>query len=269
MGWEKHAAGWLSPRSKKPGTIDAVDAAGNLGKFALGKRVLPGKKPWYLPYKERTKLHAGFFDVDMYSLFDASALNLKGVQDLDVKAWEHRDVKQRFLHEQSLSFSRNWFGHLSRTRGNDKYKAPFCRPQSMEMPMDNIPDPGEWTAEWYTTWKSPFEKQRVFHRAKSAEGSLSASERSDKDDDSCFSDEVDEKSSSEERSLASIATSSSQSDGYSDDESWEDAPECGEIINVKQKIGERVTRVHPDYTSSLRRSRWRKKYFPRGTFPYK
>ena len=55
---------------------------------------------------------------------------------------------------------------------------------------------------------------------------------------------------------------------YSDN-SWDDeTPECGSLRNVKLKIGERITRVTPDITSSLRRSRWRKKYFPRGTFPY-
>ena len=62
------------------------------------------------------------------------------------------------------------------------------------------------------------------------------------------------------------STSHSQ---FEDDETWEDPPECGTLENVKLKIGERVSRVHPDHTSNIRRSRWRKKYFPRGTFPYK
>lgn len=54
-----------------------------------------------------------------------------------------------------------------------------------------------------------------------------------------------------------------------DDDSWEETPECGKIKNVKLKIGERISRVTPDLTSSLRRSRWRKKHFPHGSFPYK
>ena len=53
-----------------------------------------------------------------------------------------------------------------------------------------------------------------------------------------------------------------------DDGSWEEAPECGTLMNVKPKLGERVSRVHPDHTSHLLRSRFRKKYFPRGSFPY-
>ena len=36
--------------------------------------------------------------------------------------------------------------------------------------------------------------------------------------------------------------------------------QIGHIFTMRLKIGERITRVHPDYTSSLRRSRFRKKY---------
>ena len=49
----------------------------------------------------------------------------------------------------------------------------------------------------------------------------------------------------------SCTTGSSCSSGHddSDDEdSWEEDPECGTIRNVKQRIGERTSRVHPDYT---------------------
>lgn len=46
-----------------------------------------------------------------------------------------------------------------------------------------------------------------------------------------------------------------------DDDSWaEEVPECGKLINVELKPGERISRVTPYCTSSLRRSRWRKKY---------
>jgi hypothetical protein len=44
----------------------------------------------------------------------------------------------------------------------------------------------------------------------------------------------------------------------------EGIPECGSFVNVKPKLGERVSRVTPDHTSHLLRSRFRKKYFPRG-----
>jgi hypothetical protein len=66
-----------------------------------------------------------------------------------------------------------------------------------------------------------------------------------------------------------VGMSNLYDDGLSDDDSWEKAPECGKIKNVRLRIGERISRVTPDLTSSLRRSRWRKKHFPQGTFPYK
>ena len=57
-------------------------------------------------------------------------------------------------------------------------------------------------------------------------------------------------------------------DESEEEEDWEDTPECGTLKNVKLKPGERISRVTPELTSSLRRSRWRKKFFPKGTFPY-
>jgi hypothetical protein len=51
--------------------------------------------------------------------------------------------------------------------------------------------------------------------------------------------------------------------------SWEEIPECGKLKNVILKPGDHISRVKPDSTSCLRRSRWQKKNFPQGTFPYK
>lgn len=45
-----------------------------------------------------------------------------------------------------------------------------------------------------------------------------------------------------------------------------DAPECGTLVNVKSKLGERVSRVTPDHTSHLLRSRFRKKYLRHAPF---
>lgn len=48
------------------------------------------------------------------------------------------------------------------------------------------------------------------------------------------------------------------------DGSWEETPECGKLKNVVVRPGtELISRLSPDYTSSLRRSRWRKKYVRR------
>jgi hypothetical protein len=134
--------------------------------------------------------------------------------------------------------------------------------------MENKPHPEEWTEEWYKTWEAP--KHRSYSRSVYSSDS-SAEERSSETDTFTARDDA---SSYIDGSSASYTTSSgfSGDDGTDldpDDRSdYEDTPQCGELINVKPKIGERVSRIHPDYTSRLRRSRWRKKYFPRGTFPY-
>jgi hypothetical protein len=250
--WAKHKR-WLSPNNpselRNPKPIDSVVAAGNLNKIARRRKFLRAD-PWNRTYKERTKYHPGYFNVHVYSIYDTSAADHGEPDELDAVPWERRDVKQRFLQEKSIMFSRNWFGDLVRVRGNDKHRPPVCQPKSMEMPMENIPDPGEWTEEWYTTWKAPDNKRNHSeshsgYEDSSVDGGSSTDSGSSSDNDS-----VNERASND------------------DYDSWEEAPECGTIVNVKQKIGERVSRVHPDYTSSLRRSRWRRKYFPRGTFPY-
>ena len=260
-GWDKHKS-WLSPRSSanliQPKPIDGVAAAENLRKFAFGKRMLPLMRPWRLSYEERTREHPGFLRVNVYSLYDAVAVDAVP-HELDFTPWEHRSVQQRFLHEQSIGFSRNWFGSNKRVRGNDRYKPPICQPKSMEMPIENIPDPGEWTEEWFTTWKAPNKGPPSGSRSQSYHESHSE----ESDEQSTTASDGDSVSSS-----GSSSCESTDSDDDSDDDSWEEPPECGTIVNVQQKIGERVTRVHPDFTSSLRRSRWRRKYFPKGTFPY-
>jgi squalene cyclase len=154
----------------------------------------------------------------------------------------------------------------------------------MEMPISNAPDPGQWTEDIYTTWKSPYQKFEQEHlkitktEDKNDAGNANANKMTG--DDGSFSDGSrysDDRSFTEsEGSYDDDEESYSGSEGsgsfsHADDEteaSWEDAPECGEIINMRLKIGEHITRVHPDFTSSLRSSRWRKKYFPNGTFPY-
>mmetsp|Transcript_23291 Transcript_23291/g.35936 ORF Transcript_23291/g.35936 Transcript_23291/m.35936 type:complete len:299 (+) Transcript_23291:484-1380(+) len=211
---------------------------------------------WRMSYKKRTKPHPGYFNVDIYSLYGTSVVaGRKHI--LDGEPWENRDVKQYFLHEKSISFARNWFGDLRRERCNDPYREPVCRPESMEMPMDNVGD-DEWDQDWYLTWQCKREM-----------GALIAYSQSE--DESVIEDTLSRVSSGTryDESVASEEMDDNDDDDYiSDDDSWEELPQCGSIHNVKLKIGERVSRVHHNHTSSLRRSRWRKKYFPRGTFPY-
>jgi hypothetical protein len=213
-----------------PKAINAVDAMFDLLENGTGNR---DSYPFSISlarksYAERTSDHSGFFDVDVYSLYDASQVR-RYRHHLDALPWENRDVKQRFLFEPSISLSRNWFGCLKECPGNDKIHEPVCRPKSMEMPMRVC----EWTEEWY---KQPWITTMDSHISSSFGGDLHQSK--------------DNQETVEE-------------------ESWEEIPECGRLKNVKQKIGDRISRVTPDLTSILRRSRWRKKHFPHNTFPYK
>jgi hypothetical protein len=236
-----------------------------------GRLHIPITQQWKLSYKERIKNHQGYFNVDEHSLHDTSAV-LASSHVLDDVPWEDREVKQRFLHEHSVSFSRNWFGNLSRRRGNDRHREPVCHPKSMKMPMTRLPE-RDWEKEWYLTWQS----QKLSHLAQTFD---SSSSHASSGYSTASSDDDDLAGSIPGSCVSSLFTRDTQDSGgggeeesESEDGSWcddddDDAPECGYIVNVKQKIGERVSRIHPDYTSSLRRSRWRMKHFPRGTFPY-
>lgn len=243
-------------------TITGVSAAHDLANWRPGygrRRRLPIPKHWQTTYKARTQGHSGYFDIDVHSLYDTSVV----VGDMhlhDADPWEHRDVKQRFLQEQSISFSRNWFGSLTRVRGNDKYREPVARPTSMEMPMDSIPDQ-DWSEDWYTTWQARRERPRKH------DDDASSIASSECDDGTYYSESIYTEGSSYTGRYIDQAPGATHSDVF--DESWDDPPECGTFSNVRQKIGERVSRVHPDHVSVLRHSRWRRRYFPRGTFPYK
>ncbi|VEU36295.1 unnamed protein product [Pseudo-nitzschia multistriata] len=249
-GWEWQEATWLSSPggSNLSGVgIDGVAIGKGVSNLLFTKKAFPlARKTCKIPYKRRVKPHAGYSDIDVLSLQESAVNGEKNVLK-DETPWELRNVRQRFLHERSLTFSRNWFGTLVKTSGNDRIKAPVCKPKSMEMPMRNIPDPGDWTPEWYTSWGGTLGSGSDSEYDSDGESTYTKDTRDGKDD-----------------SIRSYSTSSS----FSEDEEWEDAPECGTIVNTKLKIGEHVSRVHPDYTSSLRKSRWRKKYFPVGTFPY-
>lgn len=108
---------WLtrSVRIGRPKPINGVAAAGALTRRSLGtsrRRNCGGPRHWKRSYKQRTRNHPGYFNVDVYSLYETS-LVARPPHPLDYIPWENRDVRQRFLHEQSITFCRNWFGkHL-------------------------------------------------------------------------------------------------------------------------------------------------------------
>ena len=102
-----------------------------------------------------------------------------------------------------------------------------------------------------------------YHTGRS--GSEYSSSRMTRDDDASTSGSSGSCSSG---SSSSFYSSDCSSSGSTDEGSWEDAPECGTLTNVKPKLSERVSRVTPDHTSHLLRSRFRKKHFPHGFLPY-
>ncbi|GKY92352.1 hypothetical protein MPSEU_000206100 [Mayamaea pseudoterrestris] len=221
-----------------PAPINAVNSVGILNRPSLlryGRPKLPGTKQWKRTYYVRTHSHPGYFDVDVNSLYELSAV--RGcLHRFDHMPWERRAVLQRFLYEQSISYNRNWFGTAHKIYGNDSILEPVCFPRSMEIPTKAE----EWTEEWYT-------KPIPTLLSRSTADTKVAEEMAEIRRKYLVVDEFEEDPDSTQ---------------------WEENPECGRIRNVKQKIGERVSRVTADLTSSLRRSRWRKKYFPKGTFPY-
>lgn len=260
-----------------------------------GRRI-PVKQQWRLAYKERTRNHAGYSNIDVYSLYDATIVVAEN-HPYDDEPWEFRDVKQRFLHEKSISMSRNWFGTVLRKRGNDRYREPVAKPKSMEMPMENLPGEGEWLEDWYTTWQQRHNETKKRYQKGMDSGSESDSDESDgsetcntytvytegtrgDDDTGTYSRSVYTGVSGSVYTGVSGSVHTSRRSQYSrytcgsqrygdDDDSWEDPPECGTFQNVKQRIGERLSLVHYGHLSSLRQSKWRKRYFPRGSFPYK
>lgn len=45
-------------------------------------------------------------------------------------------------------------GSFELHRSNDRLQYPVCRPKSLEVSVTKIPEPGDWSEDWFTTWKS-------------------------------------------------------------------------------------------------------------------
>jgi len=235
--WERNRMPIMSAgricNKNRPGDINGVAAAAAIStrKGRLTRRIC------LRPMEDRTKDHEGYFDIDFYSLYEATEVSVED-QDIDRAPWEYRDVRQRFLHEKSVE-SRNWFGTLEMKRENDRVPYPVCRPKSFQQAVKNIPDPDEWNEDWYTTWKS---------RKDNPNNLITFVE-------TVVDDEL-HKEREEESSLKS---------GFYGRKKRV-VVEIGSLCPIRVKPGERLSMVHFDYVSSLRRSRWRKKYL-KGSFP--
>eukprot|EP00567_Pseudictyota_dubia_P011692 CAMPEP_0197453262 /NCGR_PEP_ID=MMETSP1175-20131217/34437_1 /TAXON_ID=1003142 /ORGANISM="Triceratium dubium, Strain CCMP147" /LENGTH=115 /DNA_ID=CAMNT_0042986495 /DNA_START=288 /DNA_END=632 /DNA_ORIENTATION=- len=101
------------------------------------------------------------------------------------------------------------------------------------MPIDNVPDPGEWTEDWYTTWKSRKENPNNLKLFEKEENMEAPDDNSDERSESSSS-------SSEDKHTNEEKTGAVKSD---DESSWGEEPEIGELCTVRLRTGERVSRV--------------------------
>lgn len=121
---------------------------------------------------------------------------------------------------------------------------PVCRPKSLQVSVTKIPAQGEWSEDWFTTWKS--RRDNPNNLATFVQ------------DVQC-GEEEDEARGEEEGTSARRPSSSSSSGKRV-------VVEIGSLCPIRVRGGERVSRIHPEFTSSLRQSRWRRKYL-KGLFP--
>lgn len=240
----KHLGLWKSPWQRnhphvseifQPDLPVGIQAAGSFPPRTGGGK----RRQCFLSLHSRLMGHTGYLNIDFYSLYEATAVEVED-QDIDQAPWEYRDVGQRFLHEKSLE-SRNWFGSFELERGNDRIPNPVCRPKSLEVSVTKIPEPGEWSEDWFTTWKSRKDNPNnlvTFAQDEAVERSTCQSYPD--------STNFDQRSSPTQKKVV---------------------VEIGSLCPVRVKGGERVSRIHPEFTSYLRQSRWRKKYLKGSMFP--
>jgi len=145
---------------------------------------------------------------------------------LDSVPWERRSVLPYFLNEKRIDIIEHWFGGISSNRINKKVRDSISHPKSAQMDISYNPQLDLWDEAWYTTWRSRKENPN-----------------------NCNTNHLLSPSDADNQRSTTLQMH-----------------EIGTICTMRFRIGERVSRVHPHYTSSLRKSRWKKKYFPKGIF---
>lgn len=204
------------------------------------------KQVWELSFKERINGHPGFKSIDTKSVYLTTHSARK--HHLDKGKWEKKEVKQNFLERKSFP---NWFGVILLKKQSRKVHFPISHPKSVPMQISNPPDPNTWEEEWYTTWKT----------RKDNPNSLKRREMENNDDDDYQSVVTKQRRPNSKSSRRQITDLESCIGAIT-----LSLPEIGTINTLRYRTGERVSRVHCEYTSFLRKSRWKKKYFPKGIF---
>jgi hypothetical protein len=155
-------------------------------------------------------------------------------------------------------------GTLEKTLKNNRFKGPIT--PAFGIPFQGVTNPQEWDQDWYTSWSAK-KNQNLVHLKREDElsrykpfksGSLLDRSRlptrpgvktsMPSDSPVSIRDDV---------SISSQLKSANHDGGDDDGVLW-----IGNIYVVKNRPGERMSRVHPDFTSFLHKSRWKSKYFP-------
>mmetsp|Transcript_3015 Transcript_3015/g.3895 ORF Transcript_3015/g.3895 Transcript_3015/m.3895 type:complete len:306 (-) Transcript_3015:317-1234(-) len=168
------------------------------------------------------------------------------------------------------------------------------RTTTMSVVIKSLPPPGLWKETWYCSWKSRQNNtNRLIHQVETEDdyepAAFTCPHLEERRDNKTLDDEpplsrIRRDRQSQVTTLAAAAAAaatsprraqsspSSSPNKKKDDDNHRPAKiheaEIGMLCTKRLEIGERVTRVHYTLTTSLRKSRWTKKYFPDGTYPY-
>jgi len=123
--------------------------------------------------------------------------------------------------------------------------------------MTRLDYPKPWEEEWYTSWLARKHNSGMLDHGGRKQASRYSPMHS--------AGSVRPNSRGSVRSNARTVRSKF---GLTDDdeEDKEEEATIGRLHTVRYRPGERLSRVHYDYTSFLFKSKWKKKYFPKGIF---
>eukprot|EP00554_Chaetoceros_debilis_P003371 CAMPEP_0194083662 /NCGR_PEP_ID=MMETSP0149-20130528/9685_1 /TAXON_ID=122233 /ORGANISM="Chaetoceros debilis, Strain MM31A-1" /LENGTH=810 /DNA_ID=CAMNT_0038766105 /DNA_START=106 /DNA_END=2538 /DNA_ORIENTATION=- len=233
------------PLLMKRRDIDAVDATKRIFTRKMFKRhpsIVPFKTHhWKVSKSERSDLHDGYKGVDHRSLLDiAVQIDSKYIP-------EHFDWEK--LGSELVDFvgfvdtHEQWFGSIDQAKLNRRFQYPAA--ESNMISMNRLVYPKIWEEEWYTSWLA--RKQNPGRLTTMSGGSRYSVVGSNR------------RTSSEESSIQSSTMNNFGPNNDSD-------KSIGKIYSMRYRSGERLTKVHWDYSSFLFKSRWKKKYYPKGIF---
>ena len=254
------------------GSVDASKKVLSKKVFKLHPCVTPFKVVhWKIPKTERSEGHLGYNGVHAKSLTRV-AVQAGIKHTLETFEWEK--LGSELTRKRGLADTVNWLGksnfasfkfsliyqssyascllrriciielgNFEQTRQNRRMNEAITQPDTVVFKRLMYPKP--WEEEWFTTWLSrkhnhggqTRDKQR--YRPMYSDGSVRPTSRS---------------------SMRSSRT------GMIGNGEEEQDTSIGKLHTMRYRAGERMSRVHYDYTSFLFKSKWKRKYFPKGIF---